>query len=359
MLTRILVDGYKSIDHMELSLREFTLFSGVNSAGKSSVIQAIRYMLGMQRRKLGIRAEDMDSLIGRFPDICNDIKGNREIVFELSVCAKEKEEYAVRTNYSGGEGVSVTENRFPPQDEMAHFFEMHKVVYLSAERIGARNAYPMNIENPRDIGSQGEYVYAYFAAYGQEELAEQAFIRDREEIGTSMNNQVNYWLDYLLGFRMQAYIVQDVDQVVIKYSNSRSNHYYRAKEVGTGVTYISTLLIAAFSCKRGDTLIIENPEIHLHPRAQSRFMECMAFLCGRGLQVILETHSDHIYNGMRKCIKGGMLQREEIAAYYFELDASMQTDVTRITFNEQGAEEQHPYGMFDQFDDDLDELIGL
>lgn len=122
---------------------------------------------------------------------------------------------------------------------------------------------------------------------------------------------------------------------------------------------MSILVIAALACKQEDILIIENPEIHLHPRAQSRFMEFLAFLANRGLQVIVETHSDHIYNGMRKCIKRNTLDKEKAAAYFFELDDTMQTRVERIRLNDEGAEEKHPYGMFDQFDDDLDELLGL
>ena len=175
----------------------------------------------------------------------------------------------------------------------------------------------------------------------------------------SLNNQVNYWMDYLLGFQIRVKSIPEVDQVIATYANSKSNRYYRATNVGTGVTYIAMLIIAALSCRKGDTLIIENPEIHLHPRAQSRLMEFAAFLCERGLQIIMETHSDHIYNGMRKCIKRKALGREQIAAYYFELDETMQTKIYHISFNDQGAEENHPYGMFDQFDDDLDELIGM
>ena len=62
---------------------------------------------------------------------------------------------------------------------------------------------------------------------------------------------------------------------------------------------------------------------------------------------------------MRKCIKRKAIGRERIAAYYFELDETMRTKIYHISFNDQGAEENHPYGMFDQFDDDLDELIGM
>ena len=69
----------------------------------------------------------------------------------------------------------------------------------------------------------------------------------------SLNNQVNYWMDYLLGFQIRVKPIPEVDQVIAMYSNSKNNRYYRAANVGTGVTYIAMLIIAALSCKKGDT----------------------------------------------------------------------------------------------------------
>ena len=51
--------------------------------------------------------------------------------------------------------------------------------------------------------------------------------------------------------------------------------------------------------------------------------------------------------------------KDKAAIYFFELDETMQTRVYDIKLNSQGAEENHPYGLFDQFDDDLDELLGM
>ncbi len=359
MLKEILVDGYKSIDRESVELRDFTLFSGINSAGKSSVIQAIIYMLDLQKQYLGEKSEDVYGVIGKFTDARNSVKGNKEIVFNLTEKYPQSEEYSIQAVCSSSEGANVIRTEMPLREKLAESLGAYKVTYLSAERVGVQNTYELNIRNPWDIGNKGQYVYSYLSYFGQEELPESDFLYQPEEIGMSLNNQVNYWMDYLLGFQIQVDAVPNVDQVVVTYSNSKNNRYYRAINVGTGVTYISALVIAALSCKVGDTLIVENPEIHLHPRAQSRMMEFIAYLCDRGLQVILETHSDHIYNGMRKCIKKNLLDRKKIAAYYFELDERMQTKIHHIAFNEQGAEKNHPYGMFDQFDDDLDELIGI
>lgn len=359
MLKEIFVDGYKSINQVQIELKRFTLFSGVNSAGKSSVIQSINYVLDMQRQQLGIKGKDENAEIGRFVYVRNSVKGNKEIVFQLAEETIQKKTYLLRAIYSGSEAIDTLQTDFPTNDQLKEYAGENKTIYLSAEGIGVQNTYELNTRNPWEIGDRGKYVFSYLTYFGQERLQENKFIYQPEEIGMSLNNQVNYWMDYLLGFQIRVKSIPEVDQVIATYANSKSNRYYRATNVGTGVTYIAMLIIAALSCRKGDTLIIENPEIHLHPRAQSRLMEFVAFLCERGLQIIMETHSDHIYNGMRKCIKRKTLGRENIAAYYFELDETMQTKIYHIEFNDQGAEENHPYGMFDQFDDDLDELIGL
>lgn len=359
MLKEIFIDGYKSINQEKLDLQPFTLFSGVNSAGKSSVIQAINYVLDMQRQQLGIKGDSDDVEIGRFVDVRNSVKGNKEIYFRLTEHSPDGVSCEAVVIYRGSELMNTAKTDFTPYEQMKKYMGQYKIIYLSTERVGVQNTYELNVRNPWAIGDRGKYVFSYLACFGQERLPETKFIYNPEEVGMSLNNQVNYWMDYLLGFQIQVKTVPEVDQVIAMYANSRSNRYYRAANVGTGVTYIAMLVIAALSCKEGDTLIIENPEIHLHPRAQSRLMEFAAFLCDRGLQIIMESHSDHIYNGMRKCIKRKSLDRGKIAVYYFELDDTMQTKVYHIAFNDQGAEENHPYGMFDQFDDDLDELIGM
>ena len=67
-------------------------------------------------------------------------------------------------------------------------------------------------------------------------------------------------------------------------------------------------------------LIVENPEIHLHPSGQSELVEFLAFLAQSGVQVIVETHSDHIYNGIRKSICQDRIDCEKVCIYSFMQD---------------------------------------
>ncbi len=358
MLSRILVEGYKSVDRIEMELGEFTLLSGVNSSGKSTIIQALLYIVQEQKRVRQGNKNDQYIEMGKFADIKNHVKGAKAVIFELDM-EENGGFHTSRIKISAEEGITTTILETPSEKKRPDYTETHSLVYLPVDRIGVEKAYDLHTEASKDIGSHGEYTYSFLAMYGQEPIPEPMFVYETGEVGMSLNNQVNYWLEYLMGFHVQTDIVSDVDQVVVTYSNAQNNRYYRAKNVGTGVTYIAVLVIAALTCKSGDTLVVENPEIHLHPRAQSRFVEFLAYLSARGLQVILETHSDHIYNGVRKCVKKKTLSKDETAVYFLELDESMQTQVHRIKLNEQGAEENHPYGLFDQFDDDLDELLGM
>jgi predicted ATPase len=113
------------------------------------------------------------------------------------------------------------------------------------------------------------------------------------------------------------------------------------------------------SAKPDSLLLIENPEAHLHPRGQSKLAELMALAAQAGIQLIIETHSDHIFNGIRKAIALNKIQKEKAAIHFFELDDNNASVVTEIKLSDKGRVLNFKKGLFDQFDDDLDVLLGL
>ena len=105
--------------------------------------------------------------------------------------------------------------------------------------------------------------------------------------------------------------------------------------------------------------LVENPEIHLHPSAQSRLLDFFSFLASKGLQVIIETHSDHIFNGLRKNINSKRIQAEDTSVYFFKQNKELLSTPVKILIDENGVIKNQEKGLFDQFDEDLDELLGL
>lgn len=103
MLKEIFVDGYKSINQESVELKPFTLFSGVNSAGKSSMIQAINCVFDLQRKQSVSQDNRGDAEIGRFVDVRNNIKGNKEIVFKMKEEDLRGKIYDLEVIFSGSE----------------------------------------------------------------------------------------------------------------------------------------------------------------------------------------------------------------------------------------------------------------
>ena len=86
--------------------------------------------------------------------------------------------------------------------------------------------------------------------------------------------------------------------------------------LGSGMSYLAKVLILCFLAKPGDVVMIENPEIHLHPRAQSRLGEFFAFLASRGVQLVVETHCKDILNSLHYQLYAEKLKADDVIIYY-------------------------------------------
>ena len=124
------------------------------------------------------------------------------------------------------------------------------------------------------------------------------------------------------------------------------------------MSYIAEIIIAALACKEGDVLIIENPEIHLHPSGQLEFMRFMSFLADKGVQIIIETHSDHIYNAVRRCICEDYISWNNVGIYFFEKKDNGVGIPIYIEVDADGKVNQQRDGFFDQIKKDLDAILG-
>jgi predicted ATPase len=117
--------------------------------------------------------------------------------------------------------------------------------------------------------------------------------------------------------------------------------------MGFGVSTALPILVAGLVAERNGLLVIENPEIHLHPAGQSAIGEFLAKVAADGVQVLVETHSDHVINGMRRAVAESELPARDAVLHYFD-DA-----VTEIAVDERGKLSTWPAGFFDQIDRDL------
>ena len=110
-----------------------------------------------------------------------------------------------------------------------------------------------------------------------------------------------------------------MQQVDLKYTytyGDRTTQDFSPLNVGFGLTYSLPIIVAILKANPNDLIIIENPESHLHPKAQSKLAELFALASSIGIQLIIETHSDHILNGIRVATKKGLINSEQTKIYY-------------------------------------------
>jgi predicted ATPase len=136
---------------------------------------------------------------------------------------------------------------------------------------------------------------------------------------------------------------------------------YRPTNVGFGVSYTLPIVLAILAARPGDLLLLEAPEAHLHPRGQVKIGELMALAAEAGVQIIVETHSDHVLNGVRIAVHQRVIQPDNTAFFYFQWDtkrADGATSVRRLTVDSKGRMEDWPPGFFDETDRSLEVLLG-
>ena len=146
--------------------------------------------------------------------------------------------------------------------------------------------------------------------------------------------------------------------VTLGLRTSEETDFHRPIHVGFGLTQVLPIVVAALSASKGDILLIENPEVHLHPAGQVFMGQFLANVASAGVQVVLETHSDHVLNGVRRSVKTGRLTPEQVAIHFFKPRSSKQAQVVSPQLDKSGNIDTWPEGFFDQFDKDLNYFAG-
>ena len=121
-------------------------------------------------------------------------------------------------------------------------------------------------------------------------------------------------------------------------------------------------LLLCLKAQPGDLIIIDTPEAHLHPRGQSKIGELLSKTAADGVQVIVETHSDHIINGIRLSVLDSVIPPEKTNFVFFKLvqgenDLTYSTEISRPNLNNLGQFDFWPDGFFDQWNISVKQLL--
>ena len=235
MLKKIRINGFKCFDNEEILLKNFTLLTGVNSSGKSSLIQSILFLL-QQKEKGQNPLNGKYVRLGLIQDIRNTIMNSKTI--EIAVENETGDVCKVCLDTGGKCEIK--------NDEILCDVDF---VYLSAERVGAEDVYQQNLTDEYRIGIHGEYSFDHLSQERMSELADPAF--RFPGTGANLGNQVDYWLNYITGYYVTSEQVAGTEVVKVSYRKSvNGSREAKPHHVGTGVSYVANIIIAALSCKQ-------------------------------------------------------------------------------------------------------------
>jgi predicted ATPase len=131
-------------------------------------------------------------------------------------------------------------------------------------------------------------------------------------------------------------------------NNNLGNDLVSIADVGFGVSQTLPVLVALLAAEPGQLVYLEQPEIHLHPRAQVALAEVLADAARRGVRVVAETHSSLLLLGIQTLVAEGKLDPELVKLHWFKRDE--QTGVTKIAsadLDERGAFGEWPEDFAD------------
>ena len=236
----------------------------------------------------------------------------------------------------------------------------NKIEYIAADRISPDVVFS-SFDRSDSVGIHGESVMNYLNRYGTKPIHERLCVADVEN---TLATQLDYWMGQLFnGFSIRTEEVFGADMIKLRYqeiSMGDKSNERRPINVGFGITYILPIVVALLKAEPGDLVIIENPECHLHPRAQRRIGEMISNISSAGVQIIVETHSDHVLNGIRLSVKRGDLDKQNTQILFTareDIGRHYHSNVYSPVVLDNGDLEEWPEGFFDEWDNALIELL--
>jgi predicted ATPase len=366
MLSSLTLKNFKPFENQSFSLKPLTLLTGLNSTGKSSVLQSLLLLR---------QSSQQDELLDRVGLVLNGdlvsigtgqdalFKRAKEDVITLKVgmnndikgtwtfdCDRQSDIMRIST-LSIADGSVYNSGLF---NDNFH--------YLKAERIAPRNYFQMSdfkVRQHQQIGSQGEFT-THFLSINEYKKIPHSQLSHPSAQSDILKSQVEAWLGEISpGTRVDIELHSGMDVVNLQYSYE-DNNSYRSTNVGFGITYTLPIIVAILSASSDTLILLENPEAHLHPRGQSKMGELIALAASCGIQIILETHSDHVLNGIRKAVKYKKLEADKVQINYFERylkKGQPTTEIITPRIYPDGGIDKWPDGFFDQAEKDLMELL--
>lgn len=375
MLTELRLKHFKCFSDQTLALAPLTLLAGANGSGKSSVIQSLALLAQTfthNEWSTGLLLNGPALALGGVADVLNQQTGRDALALGCSTGDERVDWYFKADNrqaltlhlaqvHFNGEPLPLGSSvrwLLPADQAMSSGVvkQLRQLDWITAERLGPREILPLrSMDDHGRVGPQGELAAGLLYWRMDDPVCSELCLPD---VPRTLFHQVRVRMQaFFPGCDLRVAPISGANAVSLAFRMNSRSDFHRPQNVGFGLTQLFPVIVALLAARLeaadANVVLIENPEVHLHPGAQQRIGELAASAAACGVQVILETHSDHVLNGVRLAVKRGNIPPEKISLHAFGGEAtpvSPQIDAD-------GRLDVWPEGFFDQFDRALSALL--
>jgi predicted ATPase len=367
MITELHLQNFKCFEDRTIPLNNLTLLSGLNGMGKSTTIQAFLLLRQSHDGYGQITGLDLNGELTSL-GTARDVRFENAQTDEMGISFVDDQKGILAWQFSIDPATDVLMVQQGPEREWQDLTQFNlfsnNFHYLNAERLGPRNLFgtsDFQVRQLRQLGAQGQYTAHFLSLFGNEDIPV-AELQHPRAMSLSLRNQVEAWLsDISPGARLNLTSVPEMDIVGLRYSftfGRNETNPYRTTNVGFGLTYTLPILVAVLSSKPGALILLENPEAHLHPKGQALMGELFARAAAAGIQMVVESHSDHVLNGIRVAVRQERVAPEKVTIHFFGRDENTgEHMLISPQIDQDGRISEWPEHFFDEYEKSLEALL--
>lgn len=369
MLHNVILENFKCFyKTASFPMRRVNVLYGKNGRGKSSFVQSLLLLAQSMRQNNEISRLN---LMGDFVSVgtFNDVKSFNSNVDSFRICLDGDEnveltfsEYPNKPQLAVVSGLVVDgvnrlefnsdANQMSSTDGEKHvgatsdvitFQKLKKTQFVTAGRLGPVNSTMRHDALPQGWqGVNGEFLIDVLDSNGIEFL-----------------EKVEKHLSHILSGAAIKIDKRGNERIDLYLNSINNNATFKPVNVGFGYSYVLPVITAALMAEKDSLLVIENPEAHLHTGAQSRLMDFLIKMSvEREFQLVVETHSDHVVNGLRLATKNGCVGRHDSVILYFEHNnETVEPIVTEIHCDSRGELDCYPEDFMDEWTKQMIDLL--
>lgn len=385
MIKSIEIKNFKSIKKKLFHLKNLNLLFGLNGMGKSSFIQTLLAL--RQSSSLGTGRLDLNNSnyikLGNTKDVLYQYSKDKNL--SLNIKFSENKELNMQFKYEpeadSFHAINQENDIYGESSKFRTFLNealfSKNFQYLNANRIEPRLINLKNytsVVNNRDIGNQGEFTAHYIEVFFDDDIEFENCLHEKSKITDSVKgeeiinrkliNQINLWMGEIspnINVRTTSISNDNVMlEYVFKQKNFGNTNRFKPENVGFGISYVLPIVVSLLSARAGELIIIENPESHIHPKGQAELGKLIALVAQNDVQIIVETHSDHILNGIRVAVKENNIDKNKVISFYFAKEFEPTEQYSRITdieIDRNGTLSEYPPNFLDEWSNQLSKLV--